>query len=148
MPPRQSSCGAFCVAHVRPQSARAIAHTAGLLALIFLLSTGCRTPWSIEPLPIDQLEAGMDRDAVARVLGEPEWSDSIGETRSPGALPGSEAASDTQLVTAWGYQDERVDPGGLFFAGLFLPIYAPFYMLSLALPIDESERDCVWTDWR
>jgi hypothetical protein len=148
MPLSQFLRGAIRAARIRPGPGPAIAHSAGLLVLIFSLNTGCRTPWGIEPLPVDQLEVGMDRDAVWRVLGDPEWTESIDEPQFPSPLPGSDTATGAQLYTAWGYEDERVDPLGLFFAGLFLPVYAPVYLASLAFPVDDSERDCVWTDQR
>ena len=144
MPLSRSSRGATRVARIRTQSGRAIAHYTGLLVLVFLLNTGCRTPWGIEPLPIDRLEAGMDPDAVWRVLGPPEWTESIGETRPRSPVPGVDKLTEPQLVTAWGYSDERVDPVGLVFAGLLLPVYVPVYLVSLAFPVDEAERDCVW----
>ena len=121
---------AFSVASARPQAGRARARTVALLVLASMLVTGCRTPWSIEPLPLEGLETGMHQDAVRHVLGEPAWTEYIHPKQT------------------WHYEDEKVEPFGLTVVGLMLPLSLPYHLLETALGVDESERDCMWTEER
>lgn len=148
MSANQNSALAAFVGSFRRRSDRSLGRRIALLALVSSLSFGCRTPWSIEPLPVERLETGMPTEAVRSVLGEPGRVDAPRGPGFPATWPGLSAHSDIHPTQAWHYEDEKLDRLGLGVAGLALPLSLPLHLLAVVLRADAAERDCMWIQER
>jgi len=127
---------------------RAGVSTAVIVALVAAIGPGCRTPWSVRPLPVDRLETGMPSQAVRDVLGEPVRIDASSDLEFPETWPGLSTYSGVHPSEAWYYEDEKVDRLGLGVTGLAFPLTLPLQLLSAASGADAAERDCLWVDER
>ena len=61
---------------------------------------------------------------------------------------GVPSGSEIHPTQVWHYEDEKVDPCGLAFAGLALPVFLPVHLLQVGFRVDASDRDCMWIEER
>jgi hypothetical protein len=148
MSSKQTPAMAAFVESLRSRSGRAPWRTIGLLIVVSLLSFGCRTPWSVEPLPVERLETGMPPEAVRTLLGEPARVDAPRGPTFPTTWPGLSAGSEIHPTQAWHYEDEKVDRIGLGVSGVAFPITLPIHLFAVAVRADAADRDCMWVEER
>ena len=82
------------------------------------------------------------------ILGEPTRIGAPNRARFPDTWPHLRSGSEIHPSQAWHYEDEKVDPFGLAFAGLAFPLFLPIHLLEVAFRVDESDRDCMWIEER
>jgi len=128
--------------------ARAGVITCIVVALVAAIGPGCRTPWSVQPLPVDRLETGMPSETVRVVLGEPGRIDKSRGPEFPETWPVLSTFNGAHPSEAWYYEDEKVDRLGLGVTGLAIPLTLPIQLLYAASGADAAERDCLWVDER
>jgi hypothetical protein len=138
------------VPEFRPARTRARAAVIPCIAVALgaAIGPGCRTPWSVQPLPVDRLEKGMPTEAVRDVLGEPGRIDASRGPEFPETWPGLSTSSGVDRGETWYYEDEKVDRPGLGLTGLAFPLTLPIQLVSATSGADAAERDCLWIDER
>ena len=73
----------------------------GVLAIVALVCTACRTPLPRQTLEVGQLEVGMKREAVRALMGEPDWVEEGTTPEAVRALMGEPVEAERSFPASW-----------------------------------------------